>query len=75
MKIAVRRRKKKADPFAPQNQRLKPRKHGKKYPGELRRQNNRRKKEQTDWGRDWAEQTANQQWVHGVNPGSRPPVR
>ncbi|KAL2732673.1 C-type lectin domain family 10 member A [Vespula maculifrons] len=68
----ARRRKKTADPFAPQNQRLKPRKQGKKYPGELRRQNNRQKK---DWRRDWAEQIANQQWAHGVNPGSRPPVR
>ncbi|KAK2581258.1 hypothetical protein KPH14_008048 [Odynerus spinipes] len=70
----ARRRKKTTDPFAPQNQRLKPRKQGKKYPGELRKQN-RQNKGRRDWRREWAEQNANQQWAHGVNLGSRPPVR
>ncbi|XP_014602499.1 PREDICTED: uncharacterized protein LOC106786033 [Polistes canadensis] len=71
----ARRRKKTADPFAPQNQRVKPRKQGKKYPGEFQRQNNKRKKGRADWNRDWTEQNVNQQWAHGVNPGSRPPIK
>ncbi|KAI4501593.1 hypothetical protein M0802_003470 [Mischocyttarus mexicanus] len=71
----ARRRKKTVDPLAPEFQRLKPRKQGKKYSGELQRQNNRRKKGRVNWTRDWTERNANQQWAHGVNPGSRPPIR
>ncbi|KAG7208480.1 hypothetical protein KM043_014706 [Ampulex compressa] len=69
----ARRRKKTTDPFAPQNQRLKPRKKGKKYPGEPRKANRRNKGGQS-WRRNWMEQNANQHWAHGVNLGSRPPT-
>ncbi|XP_032674772.1 uncharacterized protein LOC116845786 isoform X2 [Odontomachus brunneus] len=63
------RRRKKSDPFAPQNQRLKPRKKGKKYLEEQKR----RKKSRANWRRNWTDRTENQQWAHGVKLGSRPP--
>lgn len=68
----ARRRKKTTDPFAPQNQRLKPRKKGKKYskePHKPTKQNKRR----PSWRRNSAEQNANNYWKHGVKWGSRPP--
>lgn len=68
------RRRKKSDPFAPQNQRLKPRKKGKKYLDEQRKQGER-KKNRTNLRRNWLEQGENQQWAHGVKLGSRPPSK
>jgi len=67
------RRRKKSDPFAPQNQRLKPRKKGKKYSDKQER-TDRRKKNRANLRRSWANQD-NQQWVHGVKLGSRPPSK
>ncbi|KZC03771.1 Early activation antigen CD69, partial [Dufourea novaeangliae] len=70
----ARRRKKTTDPFAPQNQRLKPRKKGKKYskePQKPGKQNKQRKARR----RNWAEQNTNDYWAHGVNLGSRPPSK
>jgi hypothetical protein len=67
------RRRKKSDPFAPQNQRLKPRKKGKKYVDEQRR--GERKKNRENARRNWLEQGDNQQWAHGVKLGSRPPSK
>lgn len=68
------RRRKKSDPFAPQNQRLKPRKKGKKYSDEQRRQGER-KKNRPNLRRNWLDQGENQQWAHGVKLGSRPPSK
>ncbi|XP_076233269.1 lithostathine-2 isoform X2 [Calliopsis andreniformis] len=68
-----RRRKKTIDPYAPQNQRLKPRKKGKKYSKEPQKPN-KPKKPRPMW-RNWAEQNADNYWVHGVNAGSRPPSK
>lgn len=68
----ARRRKKSDDPFAPQNQRLKPRKKGKKYLEEQKRLDGR-KKSRANWRRNWADRAENQQWAHGVKLGSRPP--
>lgn len=72
--LCTARRRKKSDPFAPQNQRLKPRKKGKKYLEEQRRKEER-KKNRRNWRRNWMEQAENQQWAHGVKLGSRPPSR
>lgn len=72
--IIARRRKKTADPFAPQNQRLKPRKKGKKYTKEQRKQD-RQAKQALKWRKNLAEQNADNYWVHGVNLGSRPPSK
>lgn len=66
------RRRKKSDPFAPQNQRLKPRKKGKKYSDEQRKLNER-KNNRVNWRRNWVDQGENQQWANGVKLGSRPP--
>lgn len=66
------RRRKKSDPFAPQNQRLKPRKKGKKYLNEQRKLEGR-KKNRTNWRKNWTDQRENEQWAHGVKLGSRPP--
>ncbi|KAL0122873.1 hypothetical protein PUN28_007509 [Cardiocondyla obscurior] len=66
------RRRKKSDPFAPQNQRLKPRKKGKKYSDEQRRQGER-KKNRTNSRRNWLDQGEDRQWAHGVKLGSQPP--
>lgn len=68
------RRRKKSDPFAPQNQRLKPRKKGKKYLDEQRKQGER-KKNRANSRRNWLDQGENQQWAHGVKLGSRPPSK
>ncbi|KYM84323.1 C-type lectin domain family 10 member A [Atta colombica] len=68
----ARRRKKSQDPFAPQNQRLKPRKKGKKYLDEQRK-SGERKKNRSNSRRNWLNQGENQQWAHGVKLGSRPP--
>ncbi|KYQ58609.1 C-type lectin domain family 10 member A [Trachymyrmex zeteki] len=68
----ARRRKKSQDPFAPQNQRLKPRKKGKKYLDEQRKPGER-KKNRANSRRNWLDQGENQQWAHGVKLGSRPP--
>ncbi|XP_012219595.1 uncharacterized protein [Linepithema humile] len=68
------RRRKKSDPFAPQNQRLKPRKKGKKYLDEQRKLNER-KNSRGNWKRNWADQGENQQWANGVKLGSRPPSK
>ncbi|XP_014467827.1 PREDICTED: uncharacterized protein LOC106740877 isoform X2 [Dinoponera quadriceps] len=68
----IARRRKKSDPFAPQNQRLKPRKKGKKYSEEQGRLDGR-KKSRANWRRNWMDQAENHQWAHGVKPGSRPP--
>ncbi|XP_020296203.1 uncharacterized protein LOC109861098 [Pseudomyrmex gracilis] len=65
------RRRKKSDISAPQNQRLKPRKKGKKFSDDQKKLDGR-KKSQT-WRRNWTDQRANQQWAHGVKLGSRPP--
>lgn len=67
------RRRKKSDPFAPQNQRLKHRKKGKKYVDEQRK--SERKKNRENLRRNWLDQGENQQWAHGVKPGSRPPSK
>ncbi|XP_066589206.1 uncharacterized protein [Prorops nasuta] len=73
--IARRRKKTTDDPFAPQYQRVKPRKGAKKYlGGHVRRPNRRNHKMQSVWGHDWQGQNSNQQWAHGVNLGSRPPT-
>ncbi|EZA58059.1 hypothetical protein DMN91_006303 [Ooceraea biroi] len=66
------RRRKKSDPFAPQNQRLKPRKKGKKYSDRQERIDGRKKNRAT-LRRHWTNQGDNQQWAHGVKLGSRPP--
>ncbi|CAL1688079.1 unnamed protein product [Lasius platythorax] len=67
------RRRKKSDPFAPQNQRLKSRKKGKKYLDEQRKLEGR-KKSRANWRRNWTDQGENEQsWAHGVKLGSRPP--
>ncbi|XP_043257890.1 uncharacterized protein LOC122400468 isoform X2 [Colletes gigas] len=73
-RVARRRKKTTDDPFAPQNQRLKPRKKGKKYTKEPRKpgKQNKQNKQRPAWRRHWAEQNAND-WSHGVNMGSRPP--
>ncbi|XP_017762859.1 PREDICTED: uncharacterized protein LOC108552708 [Eufriesea mexicana] len=68
----VRRRKKTTDPYAPQNQRLRPRKKGRKYPKETRRQN-KQNIERSPWKWKIAEQNTDNYWVNGVNLGSRPP--
>ncbi|XP_076663713.1 uncharacterized protein LOC143366481 [Andrena cerasifolii] len=68
----ARRRKKTTDPYAPQNQRLKPRKKGKKYSKELQKPNKQNKPRPTR-RRNWAEQNADNYWLHGVKLGSRPP--
>lgn len=68
------RRRKKSDPFAPQNQRLKPRKKGKKYLNEQRKLEGK-KKNRTNWRRNWTDQRENEQWAHGVKLGSRPPSK
>lgn len=68
------RRRKKSDPFAPQNQRLKPRKKGKKYLDEQRK-SGERKKNRANWRRDRLDQGENQQWAHGIKLGSRPPSK
>ncbi|XP_034945622.1 uncharacterized protein [Chelonus insularis] len=64
-----RRRKKTIDPnLQPQNQKMKPRKKGKKYRKEMANlQSHRRNKAQRTWRRN-----SNQEWAHGVNLGSRP---
>ncbi|XP_034190731.1 uncharacterized protein LOC117609013 [Osmia lignaria lignaria] len=67
----ARRRKKTTDPFAPQNQRLKPRKKGKKYSKEPRKPTKQNK--QRSWRKNFVEQNANNYWVHGVKLGSMPP--
>lgn len=67
------RRRKKSDPFAPQNQRLKPRKKGKKYLDEQKLEG--KKKNRVNWRRNWADQRENEQWAHGVKLGSRPPSK
>lgn len=69
------RRRKKSDPFAPQNQRLKPRKKGKKYLDEQRKQDERKKNRANNTRRNWLDQGENQQWAHGVKLGSRPPSK
>lgn len=70
------RRRKKSDPFAPQNQRLKPRKKGKKYLDEQGKQGtSERKKTRVNSRRNWIDQGENQQWAHGVKLGSRPPSK
>jgi len=66
------RRRKKSDPFAPQNQRLKPRKKGKKYLDEKRKLEGK-KKNRVNWRRNWTDRRENEQWAHGVKLGSRPP--
>ncbi|XP_050485275.1 uncharacterized protein LOC126870998 isoform X1 [Bombus huntii] len=66
----VRRRKKTIDPYAPQNQRLKPRKKSKKYSKEQKK-SNRQNKKRSGWRKKHAEQYSD--WAHGVNVGSRPP--
>lgn len=68
------RRRKKSDPFAPQNQKLKPRKKGKKYLNGQRKQAER-KKHRTNLRRNWVDQGENQEWAHGVKLGSRPPSK
>lgn len=68
----VNRRKKKSDPFAPQNQRLKPKKKGKKYLDEQQKLHER-KNNRVNSKRNWADQRENQQWANGVKLGSRPP--
>ncbi|XP_026668682.1 perlucin-like, partial [Ceratina calcarata] len=68
-----RRRKKTADPFAPQNQRLKHQKKGKKYSKDTQKPN--KQKKQRGWRRNFAEQNMNDYWVHGVKLGSRPPTK
>lgn len=72
--IFLARRRKKSDPFAPQNQRLKPRKKGKKYLDKQKKQDDRRKN-RANFRRNWSDQGENQQWAHGVKPGSRPPSK
>lgn len=66
------KRRKKSDPFAPQNQRLKPRKKGKKYLDEKRKLEGK-KKNRVNWRRNWTDRRENEQWAHGVKLGSRPP--
>ncbi|XP_076754491.1 uncharacterized protein LOC143425510 [Xylocopa sonorina] len=68
-----RRRKKTADPLAPQNQRLKPRKKGKKYEQGLRKPN-KQNKQRGMWRKNFAQQNADY-WAHGVISGSRPPTK
>lgn len=68
----ARRRKKSQDPFEPQNQRLKPRRKGKKYSDEQRKQSEK-KKNRSNVRRNWLNQEENQQWAHGIKLGSRPP--
>ncbi|XP_012288374.1 uncharacterized protein LOC105704065 [Orussus abietinus] len=69
----AKRRKKLVD--EPQNQRMKPRKTGKKYnPNNNQKiRQHRRNKQQQAWRREWMRQSANEGWSHGVNLGSRPP--
>ncbi|KOX75747.1 hypothetical protein WN51_12074 [Melipona quadrifasciata] len=67
----ARRRKKTTDPYAPQNQRLKPRKKGKKYSKEPRKLN-KKNRQRGEWRRRYTEQYTDN-WAHGVNLGSRPP--
>ncbi|KOC64204.1 hypothetical protein WH47_12506, partial [Habropoda laboriosa] len=72
----ARRRKKTTDPYAPQNQRLKPRKKGKKYLKEPQHKPNRQNKQRATWRKRLAEQNASgDYWAHGVNLGSRPPSK
>ncbi|XP_029158678.1 uncharacterized protein LOC114930966 isoform X2 [Nylanderia fulva] len=66
------RRRKKSDPFAPQNQRLKPKKKGKKYLEEQRKLEGRNKT-RANRRRNLTEQRESEQWAHGVKLGSRPP--
>ncbi|XP_051154087.1 uncharacterized protein LOC127277222 [Leptopilina boulardi] len=72
-----RRRKKTVDPFAPENQRLRGRKKGKKNI----LKENKHKKHRQNKGRiahekkEWRQQNPNQEWNHGVKLGSRPPSR
>ncbi|XP_031837847.1 uncharacterized protein LOC116429246 [Nomia melanderi] len=69
-----RRRKKNPDPYAPQNQRLKPGKKGKKYPKEMRKsQKGRQNRQQQRRRRYWEVQNGNDDWSHGVKIGARPP--
>ncbi|CAK9798477.1 hypothetical protein ANTPLA_LOCUS1598 [Anthophora plagiata] len=70
----IARRRKKLDPYAPQNQRLKPRKKGKKYSKEPQKPN-RQNKPRVAWRKKLAEQNADDYWVHGVKSGSRPPSK
>ncbi|CAD1469709.1 unnamed protein product [Heterotrigona itama] len=69
----ARRRKKTTDPYAPQNQRLKPRKKGKKYSKDPRK-SNRQNRQRGEWRRKYTEQYTDNYWAHGVNLGSRPPT-
>lgn len=74
-----RRRKKTTDHFAPENQRLRVRKKGKKKidpskEGKPRKQRRNRGKNAAR-RREWMQQNPNQEWNHGVNLGSRPPSR
>lgn len=70
-----RRGKKTADPLAPQNQRLKPRKKGKKYIGKAEKANRRKHGQAGRRRKNWKEPIPNETWAHGVNLGSRPPWR
>ncbi|XP_076163859.1 uncharacterized protein LOC143144877 [Ptiloglossa arizonensis] len=67
----IARKRKTGDPFAPQNQRLKPRKKGKKYLNEPQKPNKQNKQRPTR-RRYWAKQNVHDYWVHGVYTGSRP---
>ncbi|XP_011300273.1 uncharacterized protein [Fopius arisanus] len=73
-RIGRRRKKTVPSELGPQNQRLRPRKKGKrrkKGKNDLRAQ--RRGRLETAWNKDWVV-TDNQEWAHGVKLGSRPPA-
>ncbi|XP_063984050.1 uncharacterized protein Rgn [Diachasmimorpha longicaudata] len=69
------RRRKKTVPteVGPQNQRLRPRKKGKKRRKEKKNnlREHRRGRVGTAWNKDWVDND-NQEWAHGVKLGSRP---
>ncbi|XP_015601875.1 uncharacterized protein LOC107270928 [Cephus cinctus] len=68
------RRRRKKNLNAPQNQRLKPRRKGKKrIPKRPPVVHGNWNRTQTDRRRDWDQENANQDWAHGVNLGYRPP--
>ncbi|XP_054014759.1 uncharacterized protein LOC128895841 [Hylaeus anthracinus] len=71
-RVARRRKKKTTDPFAPQNQRLKPRKKGKKYTKDAQKPG-RRNKQRSKPREPWTERNTNNDWNHGMNMGARPP--
>lgn len=69
------KRRRKSDPFAPQNQRLKHQKKGKKYGNNERSHQKKRNRENRRNRTNWSYEGENQQWAHGVKLGWRPPYK